>query len=46
MVITALAQVTQPGSLGELLLLGPAVMAFLLRGLLPHLPAEVFAALV
>ncbi len=46
LVITAVAQLTQPGSASELILLAPAVLALLLRGLVHRMPAEVFAALV
>ena len=45
-VIIAVAQVSDPGSATDLLLLSPAFLAFVLRGLLPRLPAEVFAVLV
>lgn len=44
--VLVLAQASDPGSLGDLLLVAPAVVAFVLRGLVPRLPAEVFAALV
>ena len=44
--ITAIAQLTDPGSPLDLLLVAPAVVAFVLRGLLPRMPAEVFAAAV
>lgn len=40
------AQLSDPGSAGDLLLLAPAPLAFALRGLVPRLPAELFAALV
>lgn len=46
LVMVAIAQITDPGSLGELALLAPAVAAFALRGLVPRVPAEVFAAVV
>lgn len=46
MAIIAVAQVSDPGSATDLLLLSPALLAFVLRGLLPTMPAEVFAALV
>ncbi len=46
LVITAVAQLTQPGSVSELIILTPAVLAFLLRGVVPRMPAELFAALV
>jgi signal transduction histidine kinase len=45
-VIVVLAQWTDPGSFVEVLLLVPAMLAYLLRGLLPGLPEEAFAALV
>ena len=44
--IVAIAQVSDPGSVGDVLLLAPAVAGFVLRGAIPRLPAEVFAALV
>ncbi len=44
--ITAIAQLTDPGTAVDLVLLAPAVLAFVVRGLVPRLPAEVFAALV
>ena len=44
--ITAIAQLTDAGSPLDLLLVAPAVVAFVLRGLLPRMPAEVFAAAV
>jgi signal transduction histidine kinase len=44
--ILVLAQWTDPGSLTEVLVLVPAVLAFPLRHLLPGLPEEAFAALV
>lgn len=44
--IVVLAQLTDPGSPAEVVLLLPAVAAFVLRGLVPTLPAELFAALV
>lgn len=40
------AQSSDPGSVLEVALLVPAVVAFALRGLLSHLPAEVFAGVV
>ncbi len=46
LVIAVVAQLTQPGSVSELVILAPAVLGFLLRGLVPRMPAEVFAALV
>jgi signal transduction histidine kinase len=45
-VIVAVAQVTDPGTAVDLLLLSPAVAAFVLRGLVPWLLAEVFALVV
>ncbi len=45
-VIVVVAQVSDPGSTADLLLLAPAVVAFLVRGLVPSFPAEWFAALV
>ena len=45
-VIVVAAQLTDPGTTGELVALAPAVVAFALRGLVPRLPAEVFAVLV
>jgi signal transduction histidine kinase len=44
--IVALAQATRPGSLVEVLLLAPAVMAYWLRAFRVRLPAELFAAIV
>ena len=44
--IVVAAQLTDPGTTGELIALSPAVVAFALRGLVPRLPAEVFALLV
>lgn len=44
--ITVVAFVTDGGSAQDVLLLAPAVVAFMLRGLLSRMPAEVFAALV
>ena len=46
LVVTAIAQLTDPGPVGDLLLLAPAIVAFGLRALVPGLPAEAFAALV
>jgi signal transduction histidine kinase len=46
LVIIAIAQLTDPGSVGELLLLLPAFAAFVLRGLVRRLMAEVFALAV
>jgi signal transduction histidine kinase len=45
-VIIAVAHLDSPGSGIELLLMGIALLGFALRGLVPSLPAEVFAALV
>ena len=45
-VVLVMAQLTDPGSAAELAVLGVAVAAYVLRGLVPHLPSEVFAALV
>jgi signal transduction histidine kinase len=44
--ITVVAQLSDPGSPVDLLLLAPAILAFVLRGLELRMPAEVFAALV
>ncbi len=44
--VAAIAQLTDPGEAVDLLLLAPAVGAFVLRGLVARLPGEVFAALV
>jgi len=44
--VTVIAQLTDPGGAVDLLLLAPAVGAFVLRGLVARLPGEVFAALV
>jgi signal transduction histidine kinase len=46
LVIVAVAQVTDPGSLGEVLLLVPAVLGYVLRVTIPRFPAEAFAVLV
>ena len=46
LVIVVLAQLTDPGTTGELVVLAPAALAFALRGLVPRLPAELFAVLV
>lgn len=46
LVITATAQLTDPGPVVHLLLLAPAVLAFVGRGLMPRMPAEVFAIVV
>ena len=45
-VIIGLAQWSDPGSPADLALLLPAFAAFVLRGLVPRMPAEVFAMLV
>ena len=45
-VIIAVAQVSDPGSASDLLVLGVAFAAFVVRGLVPRMPAELFAALV
>ncbi len=45
-VIVVAAQVTDPGTALDLIVLAPAVLAFVLRGLVPRLPAEVFAVMV
>jgi signal transduction histidine kinase len=45
-VVAAVAHLADPGSTTELLLLLPALLGFALRGLVPSLPAEVFAVLV
>ncbi len=44
--ITALAYLTDRGSALDLLLVAPAVVAFVVRGLVPRMPSEVFAAVV
>lgn len=44
--ILVIAHLTEPGTLGELLLLAPAVTAFVLRGFVPRLYPEVFAVAV
>lgn len=44
--ILAIAQVTDPGTLGDLVVLVPALVAFALRPLVRRFPAELFAALV
>lgn len=46
LVIVAIAQLTDPGSAVDVLLLVPAVGGFVLRAAFPRLPAEVFAAVV
>jgi signal transduction histidine kinase len=45
-VIVIAAQLTDPGTALDLIALAPAVLAFALRGLIPRLPAEVFAVMV
>ena len=45
-VITAIAQLTDPGTALDLLIVSPAVVAFIVQGWLTRLPAEVFAVLV
>ncbi len=40
------SQLSDPGSAVDLLLLAPAALAFLVRGLIPRLPPELFAVLV
>jgi hypothetical protein len=45
-VVLTVAQLSDPGDAVELLLALPAVFPFLLRGLAPRLPSELFAALV
>jgi signal transduction histidine kinase len=44
--VVVVAQLSDPGEPGELLLLVPAVLAFIVRGLVPRLPSEVFVAVV
>ena len=44
--IVVAAQLTDPGTAVDLIVLAPAVVAFVLRGLVPRLPAEVFAVMV
>ncbi len=44
--IVVTAQVSDPGSLLELAVVSVAMLGFVLRGLLPAMPAELFAALV
>ncbi len=44
--IVVTAQLTDPGSVANLVLAVPAVSAFLVRALVPGLPAEAFAAVV
>ena len=45
-VITVIAQVTDPGTALDLLIVSPAVVAFIFQDRLARFPAEVFAALV
>jgi signal transduction histidine kinase len=45
-VVIAVAHLDSPGSGAELLLMAVALLGFALRGLVPSLPAEVFAAMV
>jgi signal transduction histidine kinase len=45
-VVIAVAHLDAPGSAVELLLMAVALLGFALRGLVPSLPAEVFAAMV
>ena len=45
-IIVVAAQLSDPGTPIELLLLAPAVVAFPVRGLVPRLPSEVFVAVV
>jgi signal transduction histidine kinase len=44
--VVVIAQLSDPGSLLEIAVVSVAVLGFVLRGLLPTMPAEVFAALV
>lgn len=44
--IVAISYITDPAPLTRMLILGPAIAAFVIRGLVPSLPPEVFAALV
>jgi signal transduction histidine kinase len=44
--IIVVTQLLDPGDALDLLVVAPAVLAFAARGLIPRLPAEVFAALV
>ena len=46
LVIIVVSQVVDPGDAVDLVLVAPAVLAFFVRGLVPRLPAEVFALLV
>jgi signal transduction histidine kinase len=46
LIVTAIAQLTDPGTPLDLLIASPAVVAFVLQGRLTRFPAEVFAALV
>jgi hypothetical protein len=45
-IVTAIAQLTDPGTPLDLLIVSPAVVAFVLQGWLTRFPAEVFAVLV
>jgi signal transduction histidine kinase len=45
-VVIVLAQLTDPGSLAQLLLLAPVALGFVLRGVLGRFPAEAFAVMV
>jgi signal transduction histidine kinase len=44
--IITIAQISDPGSARDVIMLAPAFAAFVLRGLVPRMPAELFAALV
>ena len=44
--VTVVAQLTDPGSLLDLLIVSPAVLAFVFQGRLKRLPPELFAAIV
>ena len=46
LLIVVITQLVDPGDAVDLVLVAPAVLAFVLRGLVPRLPAEVFAVLV
>jgi signal transduction histidine kinase len=46
LIIIVITQLVDPGDAVDLVLVAPAVLAFFLRGLVPRLPAEVFALLV
>ena len=45
-VIVVVAQLTDPGTIGELVVLAPAYAAFVVRGLVPNLRSEIFVAAV